>query len=127
MHAASNPTYLAIDLGAASGRAILGSFDGKRLQLEELHRFQNGGVSIGENLYWDILRLWEEIKHGMCLADEQVGVSLRSVGLDTWGVDYGLLASDDTLIGNPYHYRDNRTDGILEEAFSLVPQKDIYE
>jgi len=122
-----NPTYLAIDLGAASGRAILGSFDGKRLQLEELHRFQNGGVSVGKNLYWDILRLWEEIKHGMGLADEQVGDSLRSVGLDTWGVDFGLLTSDDTLVGNPYHYRDNRTDGILDEAFSLVPKKEIYE
>ena len=127
MYAADNPTYLAIDLGAASGRAILGTFDGKRLQLEEVHRFHNGGIPIGDGLYWDLLRLWEEIKHGMWLADEQVGDSLSSVGLDTWGVDYGLLASDDTLIGNPYHYRDKRTDGILEKAFSLVPQKEIYE
>jgi len=127
MHAANNPTYLAIDLGAASGRAILGTFDGKRLQQEELHRFHNGGISIGDGLYWDILRLWEEIKHGIFLADKQVGDSLRSVGLDTWGVDYGLLDSDDILIGNPYHYRDKRTDGILDKAFSLVPKKEIYE
>lgn len=122
-----NPTYLAIDLGAASGRAILGSFDGQLLKMEEIHRFQNGGEVVGENLYWDVLRLWNEIKHGICLADEKTGVSLRSVGMDTWGVDFGLLAADDTLIGNPYHYRDNRTEGILEKAYSLVPQKEIYE
>lgn len=122
-----DPTYLAIDLGAASGRAILGAFDGARLKLDEIHRFQNGGISIGDDLYWDILRLWEEIKQGICLAHENAGSCLRSVGMDTWGVDFGLLAADDTLIGNLYHYRDNRTDGILEKAFSLVPQKQIYE
>ena len=114
--------HLAVDLGAESGRVISGSFDSGRLQLKEIHRFKNGGVRLGEHLHWDILNLWSEIKHGLSLAE----TSVRSIGLDTWGVDFGLLDAQDTLIGNPYHYRDSRTDGMMEALFEIVPRDDLY-
>jgi len=119
--------FLAFDLGAESGRAILGQFDGQRLQLSEVHRFLNGPVRLPDGLHWDVLRLWSEIKRGLGLAAKAYGESLVSLGLDTWGVDFGLLAADDTLLGNPYHYRDSRTDGMLEEAFRRVSRSEIFE
>jgi rhamnulokinase len=119
-------TYLAVDLGAESGRLIAGNFDGKFLRTQELHRFSNAGVWLGEHLHWDILQLWNEIKRGLALAAQEFGEAVYSLGLDTWGVDFGLLAADDTLIGNPYHYRDHRTDGIMQVAFSRVPKSEIF-
>jgi rhamnulokinase len=101
--------YLAIDLGAESGRIMVGKFDGKRLEMEEFHRYSNNPVWLSEHLHWDISELLKEIKHGVNLEANKYGSSLRSIGLDTWGVDFGLLAADDTLIGNPFHYRDSRT------------------
>ncbi|HSJ53511.1 MAG TPA: rhamnulokinase family protein [Anaerolineae bacterium] len=117
---------LAFDLGAESGRAVVGHLDGGRLRLEELHRFGNGPVRVAESLHWDVLRLWSEIKHGLELAARRYGAELAGVGLNTWGVDFGLLAADDTLLGNPYHYRDSRTDGMMEQAFGVVPRTEIY-
>jgi len=119
-------TYLAVDLGAESGRLIAGNFDGKYLRMQELHRFSNTGVWLGEHLHWDILQLWNEIKRGLARAAQEFGETVCSLGLDTWGVDFGLLAADDTLIGNPYHYRDRRTDGIMQVAFSRVPKREIF-
>ena len=119
--------FLAFDLGAESGRAVMGHLDGDRLRLEEVHRFPNGPVRVLDSLHWDVLRLWSEIKHGLALAAQAYGTSLASVGLDTWGVDFGLLAADDILLGNPYHYRDSRTDGMMDEAFKIVPRAEIYE
>jgi rhamnulokinase len=119
--------FLAFDLGAESGRAVIGHFDGDRLHLEELHRFPNGPVQVLDSLHWDVLNLWTEIKHGLSLAAKAYGERLASIGLDTWGVDFGLLAADDTLLGNPYHYRDSRTDGMMDEAFKIVPRSEIYE
>ena len=119
--------FLACDLGAESGRAVVGHFDGDRLQLEELHRFPNGPVQVLNSLHWDVLRLWSEIKHGLGLAARAYGDQLASIGLDAWGVDFCLLAADDSLLGNPFHYRDSRTDGIMEEAFEILPRADIYE
>jgi rhamnulokinase len=98
-----------------------------RLRLEEIHRFPNGPVQVLDSLHWDVLRLWTEIKRGLQLADQASSGGLSSVGLDTWGVDFGLLARDDTLLGNPYHYRDSRTDGMLEVAFQYVSRPEIYE
>ena len=121
------PTYLAIDLGAESGRVIAGKYDGKSFQLEEIYRFSNSGVWLGGHLFWDVLGIWGEIKRGIALGAHKFGDPVSSIGVDTWGVDYGLLAADDTLIGNPYHYRDKRTDGMLEYAFSRVPQREIFE
>ena len=118
---------LAFDLGAESGRAILGHFQHELLKLEEIHRFPNNPVQVQESLHWDVLRLWSEIKQGLKLAAQSSGGDLRSVGVDTWGVDFGLLAEDDTLIGSPYHYRDSRTDGMMEWAFQRLPRQEIYQ
>jgi len=115
-------SHLAVDLGAESGRVISGSFADNRLQLKEIHRFQTGGVRLGEHLHWDFLNLWREIKRGLHLAE----TSVRSIGLDTWGVDFGLLDAQDTLIGNPHHYRDSRTDGMMDAVFEIVPRDEVY-
>ena len=120
-----SPSFLAIDLGAESGRGILGKLD-KRLALEEVHRFPNGPVRIGGHIHWDILRIWSEVQACLHLAAAQPGASLTSLGLDTWGVDFGLLDTADHLIGNPYHYRDTRTDGMIEAACKIVPRERIY-
>jgi rhamnulokinase len=119
--------FLAFDLGAESGRAVVGHLEAQGLHLEEIHRFANGPVRVSDSLHWDVLRLWAEVKRGLGLAVQAHGPDLLSVGLDTWGVDFGLLAADGSLLGNPYHYRDSRTDGMLERAFQLVPRAEIYE
>jgi len=117
---------LALDYGASSGRAILGSFDGSRLSLEEIHRFSNDPVMVGNSLYWDILRLYHEMKQGIMKGCQKVNGNISSIGIDTWGVDFGLLDSSDVLLGNPFHYRDSRTDGMIEEALKKVSRSEIY-
>ena len=118
--------YLAIDLGAESGRVILGTFNAKGLQLDEVYRFPNAAVRLSGHLYWDVLRLWGEINAGLHRAGIQSGDIIKSIGLDTWGVDFALLDANDNLIGNPYHYRDRRTDGMMEEVFARVPRQEVY-
>jgi rhamnulokinase len=118
---------IAVDLGAESGRVVVGHLDQDQLRLEEMHRFANGPVRVLDSLHWDVLRLWSEIKQGLAKAAKAYGSSLAGVGLDTWGVDFGLLAADDTLLGNPYHYRDSRTDKMMEAAFKIVPRQEIFE
>ncbi|MGO9963402.1 MAG: rhamnulokinase [Acidimicrobiales bacterium] len=123
--------YLAVDLGAESGRAMLGRFDGNRLAMTEVHRFGNEPVHVPDkggrvSLHWDILRLFAETKQGLAKAARQCDGDLSSVGLDSWGVDFGLLDRSGALIGNPYHHRDSRTDDMLEEAFRRVPQDTIF-
>ena len=120
-------SFLALDLGAESGRAMLGQFDGERIQLSEVYRFPNGPVRLPDGLHWDVLRLWSEIKQGLARAIQEHGADLAGVGLDTWGVDFGLLDRDGALVSNPYHYRDSRTDGMLDEAFRRVPRAEIFE
>ncbi len=117
---------LALDLGAESGRAILGQFDGERLGLSEIHRFPNQPVSLPDGLHWDALRLLAEIKHSLGQSARQAGVPPEGVGLDTWGVDFGLLDAQGVLIGNPYHYRDGRTDGMVEAACERIPRAEIF-
>ncbi len=120
----TNPKrVLAIDLGASSGRAILGSFDGKQITLQELHRFTNEPVMVGNTLYWDVLRLLYEIKQGIAKAAQ---IGFDSLGIDTWGVDFGLIDSDGAMIENPVHYRDSRTSGMLEESFKLISKEELY-
>jgi rhamnulokinase len=124
--------YLAVDLGAESGRTIIGQFDGSHLQLTENHRFPNGAVSMpefsgGSSLRWDILRLWGEMKNGICSAIRKDGLELASIGIDTWGVDYALLDRKGALISNPFNYRDKRTDGVMEKAFERISRKEIFE
>lgn len=118
--------YLAIDLGAESGRGVLGRFDGERLALEEVHRFPNGPVRLLDTLHWDLPRLFDEAKHALRKTG-QLTSSLKGVGVDTWGVDFGLVGRGNTLLGNPVHYRDARTDGMMDAAFARVPRERIYE
>ncbi|HPM24363.1 MAG TPA: rhamnulokinase family protein [Phycisphaerae bacterium] len=118
--------YLAFDLGASSGRAMLGVFDGARLTLEEVHRFANGPVRIHGHLYWDALRLFDELKAGIA-ACTQRGVHLDAIGIDTWGVDFGLLARGGELLAMPRHYRDPRNQGVMERVFQTVPRAEIYQ
>lgn len=118
--------YLAIDLGAESGRAVLGSYDGNTLGIEEIHRFPNEPVRTGGELHWDILRLWHEVQKGIRAAVSHHVSALDGIGVDTWGVDYALLGERGTLLANPYHYRDVRTDGIIERLYSVVPPDEVY-
>jgi rhamnulokinase len=123
-----SPTYyLAMDIGAESGRAMLGQFDGDRLALSEVHRFPNGPVRLPDGLHWDILHIWREVKQSLAQALHERGESLASVGIDTWGVDFALLDRDGALISNPFHYRDSRTDGMLENAFRHVSRAELYQ
>jgi len=116
--------YLAVDLGAGSGRVIVGRFDGQRVEIEEVHRFANPGVRTLDHLHWDVLNLFNEIKDGVRKAADRRPVSL---GVDTWGVDYALLDSAGELIGNPYHYRDSRTDSMMERVFEIAPREEVFE
>jgi rhamnulokinase len=118
--------YLAVDLGASSGRVVAGLFDGGKVQLKEVHRFPNGGVSVGDRLQWDLLGLWTSIQEGLRAGAQRYGGAVVSVGVDTWGVDFGLLGRGDVLLGNPYHYRDRRTEGILPKALEVVPRQEIF-
>jgi rhamnulokinase len=118
--------FLAIDLGAESGRAILGTLDGGKLALEELHRFPNIPVRLPTGLYWDTLRLFHEIRHALSICGRQRKIALDGIGIDTWGVDFGLLSPDGALLDNPRHYRDSRTDGMLEKTFAVVPREAIF-
>ena len=120
-------SYLAIDMGASSGRHLVGRFDGESLRLHEVYRFENGPVEIVGRMYWDLPGLWSRVRQGMAAARaSEGGGQIASVGVDTWGVDFGLLGRGDELLGNPYHYRDGRTNGILERAFALVPREEIF-
>src|SRR5512133_1478564 len=118
--------YLAVDLGAESGRTIVGTLDNGHLSLTETHRFPNGPVRLPDGLHWDVLRLWSEIKAGLALAAGKHQAEISSIALDTWGVDYALLDNQGALLGNPYHYRDSQTDGMLEAAFRRMPREEIF-
>jgi rhamnulokinase len=126
MDQAKTSDYLALDLGAESGRGLLGRFDGERLALEELHRFPNGPIRLLDTLYWDLPRLFDECKAALGKAVAG-GRRLDGVGVDTWGVDFALVGRGDTLLGNPVHYRDARTEGMMEAAFARVSRERIYE
>ena len=115
---------LALDFGASSGRAMLAGFDGSRITLQEVHRFANEPVSKDGRLYWNVPQLMEELEQGL-----QAGYAIapyESIAIDTWGVDYGMLGADGTLLELPRHYRDGRTDGILQKAEQLLPAAELY-
>jgi len=124
--AAKTRVYLAGDFGAESGRVMAGLFDGRTLSLEEVHRFPNEPVRLPDGLHWDVLRLFHELKNGLRAAIRRYGAATVSVGVDTWGVDFGLLDRRGALLGNPWHYRDARTEGVMETAFRRVPREEIY-
>ncbi|MCL4834903.1 MAG: rhamnulokinase [Caldilineaceae bacterium] len=116
-------SVLAIDLGAESGRVMAVHYDGHGLELEEMHRFPNVTVNLNGTLHWDFLRLWTDIQQGIGLGKAH---SPASLGVDTWGVDFGLLDSQGKLLGNPITYRDSRTDGVMERAFGRVSRAEIF-
>ena len=119
--------FLAFDFGASSGRAMLAKFDGEKITLEEKHRFSNDPVTVNGGMYWDVLRLFHEIKQGILKCANSGDRDIDCIGIDTWGVDYGLLDKNDELLGNPHHYRDTRTNGLIEKACEVVSKEEIYQ
>ncbi|MBI4909380.1 MAG: rhamnulokinase [Acidobacteria bacterium] len=117
--------FLGLDLGAESGRAMLGTLADGKLALEELHRFANEPVRLPTGLYWDTLRLFHEMSLGVDAA-RQKKITLSGIGVDTWGVDFGLLGRDGALVDNPRHYRDERNNGQMERTFAVVPRGEIF-
>ena len=117
---------LAVDLGASGGRVVAGGFDGALLSVNEVRRFPNDPVRVHGRLHWDVLRLFHEVKQGIRAADRGGGDRVETVGIDTWGLDFGLLDRHGELLGNPYHYRDRQTDGVMEEVVRIVPRAEIY-
>jgi len=116
--------YLAFDLGAESGRAILGTLDGGKLTLEVKHRFANPTGRIGGHLHWNLLTQWEELKTGLRNVS---GTKLDGIGVDTWGVDFALLSEGGSVLGFPFHYRDSRNAPAMERALAIVPREKIFE
>lgn len=115
--------YLAFDFGAESGRAVLGHLHSGILTTEEVHRFRNDPIEIDGSLHWDVQRLWDEVRKAFGSVQ---ATSLAGIGVDTWGVDYALLGKQGELLQNPYHYRDRRTEAVMEEVFRRVPREEIY-
>src|SRR2546423_3839312 len=121
----SQSRFLAFDLGAESGRAVVGTLSDERLTLQERHRFINPTARINGHLHWNLLAQWEELKTG--LRKSACGFAdLNGIGVDTWGVDFGLISKSGEVLGNPFMYRDSRTDGIMEIAFKKVPRDTMY-
>lgn len=118
--------YIGIDLGASSGRAIVGILESKLLKLDEVYRFSNGGIQLFDSLYWDTLRLFEEIKNGLKMCVEKYGPNFDGIGIDSWGVDFVLLDCNNELVGLNHHYRDKRTDGMVDEMFKVVRKEEIF-
>jgi len=119
--------FIAIDLGAASGRLAVGCWDGRRFALEELHRFPNGSMAVDGHMKWDVSRLWSEIKRGLSKYASCYAAPLAGVGVDAWGVDFALLDGNDELLGDPFHYRDRRTEGMPQRVFARVPEREIFQ
>jgi rhamnulokinase len=125
--------YLAFDLGAESGRAVLGQLRDGKLMLQEKHRFANPTGRINGHLTWNLLSQWEELKIGLRKAavdqhgEDRSAVRIDGIGVDTWGVDFGLLTESGELLGNPFHYRDDATQGVMERAFQIIPREKIFE
>lgn len=118
--------YLAVDCGAESGRVMAGLWDGARVRLEELHRFPTGIAHVGDTMRWDISRIWSEVERGLGLAAQRFGEAIVSVGVDTWGVDYTLIDAAGELVEQPWHYRDARTRGVLDQVKARVSLEDIW-
>jgi rhamnulokinase len=117
---------LAFDYGASSGRAMLGRFNGEKLDISEVHRFPNDPVTVNGSFFWDILRLFHEMKQGIIRCAKNGDADLAGIGVDTWAVDFGLLDVKGELLGNPYHYRDSRTEDMMELAAGRVSKREIY-
>lgn len=117
--------FLAVDLGATSGRTVLAAFDGKKIEMRELTRFRNPIIHLGGHLYWDLPMLYNEVLLGLRKAAQE-GVELTSIGIDTWGCDFAYFGSDGQLLGLPYCYRDPHTEGAQQKLFERMPAQEIY-
>lgn len=126
MSARRKQRFLAFDLGASNGRAIVGILENDGLKLDPIHGFPNRAASILGTLYWDVLSLFDEIQRAMRMVSQKYGKSLEGIGVDTWGVDFGLIGGDGALLSNPVHYRDVRTNGMIEEVSKRVSREEIY-
>lgn len=118
--------FLTFDLGAESGRAVLGRIEGEKMEIDVLHRFANEPIRQDGSLFWNSARLFEEMGNGLKACVDKTGAHLDGIGVDTWGVDYALLDKDDAIVGEPYHYRDHRTDGVPEKLFKIVSADRVY-
>jgi rhamnulokinase len=118
--------FLAVDLGASSGRVLAVSLDGARLSLSQLHRFSNHGIRVHESLYWDVPELWEQIQIGLGCYATRTGRTPMSIGIDSWGVDYALIGSNGEMLANPHHYRDARTQGIPDRLYERMPESALF-
>src|SRR5215472_1503968 len=116
-------SYLAFDIGAESGRAVLARLSSRTLEMEEVHRFANKPVQQSGSLHWDVAQLWREIRTALAKLGER---RLEGIGVDTWGVDYALFSERGELLEAPYHYRDSRTQGVMDAVFKIVPKEEIY-
>lgn len=121
-----NTTYFAVDLGATSGRTILASFDGKKIDMKEITRFANPMIPLGGHLYWDIMGLYNEVLTGLRKVASE-GISITSIGVDTWGCDFVFFGADGQLLGMPHCYRDQHTAGAQEKFFEKMPSAEVYE
>ena len=119
--------FIAVDLGASNGRMFVGQWDGARFRLDELHRFPNGPVTVRGHIYWDVLHLWSQVQAGLARYASRPDAALVSVGVDAWGCDFGLLDAAGHLLGNPHHYRDPRTEGVMERVRERVPAARLFE
>jgi rhamnulokinase len=122
----SGSKFLAFDFGAESGRTIIGMINDGGISLQEIHRFPNKQVEIGGHLHWDFQYLFGQLKHGLRLSIEKGHSDIRSIGVDTWGVDFGLIGKDGILLEDPYAYRDSRTDGMMDRVFEKITREKIY-
>lgn len=118
--------YLAFDLGASSGLLTLGTVENGKMHLEEIHRFNSEPVYVGKTLYWDVLRLFYEMKQGLKKISKRDDVVIKAIGIDTWGVDGVWLDEDDNMLSNPVHYRDNRTEKIMDDFYSKITDEKLY-
>jgi rhamnulokinase len=118
--------YIGFDLGAESGRCIVALLKDSKIILHEVHRFNTHTVKLGDSLYWNVNEIFEEMLKGMNRARTKFGSGFNGIGVDTWGVDYVLINKEGNNIGNPYHYRDDRTDGIMKESFQTIPKDELY-
>ncbi len=118
--------FLAFDLGASSGRAILGKLENGKLNFKEVHRFKNQMICIHGTFFWNIYSLFDELKTGLKKCISELGIQPDSIGIDTWGVDYALVTENGRFAGLPFAYRDHRTDNAMEEFFKLVPKNETY-
>ena len=123
----SRTVALAVDLGASGGRIVSGAFDGRLLELKELHRFENGPVCFGGQLVWDLVGLWSSVVDGLRIAADQHQNAIQSIGVDTWGVDFSFITENGSLLSEPVCYRDSRTRGLIESAQQILSKEDTFK